>query len=242
MGNRGTPTARYLRDLARRLRRRATPQLPNPARPHHPPPVGIAAVAELLGGPGGRWHCFGLWRAPPPARRPAPASVTIVQPKLRRSAGSTPPRKEGCHTTRCTLSACMRGATECRVSRRRPIPLVIKASCRVLRFIMEVPERAECENAEQQLRRSGPLNLRRSSWLLFLRRLRPTASLFRPRQSAGPRSIKPHSSCWHGMPRGYSLGFEAVRHENPGRVVADWITPPCALPLVSRYSASPSGC
>src|SRR5438477_3204119 len=156
MGNRGTPTARYLRDLARRLRRRATPQLPNPARPPHPPPVGIAAVAELLGGPGGRWHCFGLWRAPPPARRPAPASVTIVQPKLRRSAGSTPPRKEGCHTTRCTLSACMRGVTECRVSRRPPIPLVIKASCRVLRFIMEVPERAECENAEQ-LRRSGPL-------------------------------------------------------------------------------------
>jgi hypothetical protein len=44
----------------------------------------------------------------------------------------------------------------------------------------EVPERAECENVEQ-LRRCGPLNLRRSSWLLFPRRLRPTASLFPPR-------------------------------------------------------------
>jgi len=56
-------------------------------------------------------------------------------------------------------------------------------------------------------RRTAPAirssDLRRSSWLLFLRRLRPTASLFRPRQSAGPRSIKPHSSCWHGMPRRY---------------------------------------
>jgi hypothetical protein len=28
-------------------------------------------------------------------------------------------------------------------SRRRPIPLVIKASCRVPRFIMEAPDRAE---------------------------------------------------------------------------------------------------
>ena len=40
----------------------------------------LAAVAELLGAPAGRWHCCGLWRAPPPARRPVPASVTIVQP------------------------------------------------------------------------------------------------------------------------------------------------------------------
>ena len=57
---------------------------------------------------------------------------------------------------RCTRSACMRGATACRVSRRRPIPLVIKASCRVLRFMMELPERAECERAEQ-IERCGPL-------------------------------------------------------------------------------------
>src|SRR5437763_6505923 len=53
MGNRGTPTARHLRDLARRLRRRVTPQLADPARPHHPPPIGIAAVAKLLGMPRG---------------------------------------------------------------------------------------------------------------------------------------------------------------------------------------------
>jgi hypothetical protein len=51
MGNRGAPTARHLCDLARRLRRRATPHLPDLARPNHPPLVGIAAVAELLGAP-----------------------------------------------------------------------------------------------------------------------------------------------------------------------------------------------
>jgi FMN phosphatase YigB (HAD superfamily) len=56
------------------------PDSPDPARPHHPPPVGIAAVAELLGVRSRRWHCFGLSRAPPPARRPAPASVMIAQP------------------------------------------------------------------------------------------------------------------------------------------------------------------
>src|SRR5204863_183284 len=47
------PTARHLRDLARRLRRRVTPHLADPARPHHPPPIGIAAVAKLLGMPRG---------------------------------------------------------------------------------------------------------------------------------------------------------------------------------------------
>jgi hypothetical protein len=55
-------------------------------------------------------------------------------PAIRRSA------KGECHTTRCTRSTCSRGVTECRVARRRPIPLVIKASCRVLRFTTEVPE------------------------------------------------------------------------------------------------------
>src|SRR5689334_16567207 len=49
MGNRGAPTARHLRDLARRLWRRATPQFPDPPRSDHPPPVRIAVVAELLG-------------------------------------------------------------------------------------------------------------------------------------------------------------------------------------------------
>jgi putative hydrolase of the HAD superfamily len=42
------------------LQGRATPQFPDPARPDHPPPVGIAAVAEPLGVPAGRWHWFGL--------------------------------------------------------------------------------------------------------------------------------------------------------------------------------------
>jgi hypothetical protein len=54
-------------------------------------------------------------------------------------------------------------ATECRVSRRRPIPLVIKASCRVPRLIMEVPERAECERAEQPSARSKPATIRPSA-------------------------------------------------------------------------------
>jgi hypothetical protein len=49
-------------------------------------------------------------------------------------------------------------ATERRVSRHRPIPLVIKASCRVRRFIMEVPDRPECAHAEQ-LKRCGPLGI-----------------------------------------------------------------------------------
>jgi hypothetical protein len=31
---------------------------PGPPRSHHPPPVGIAAVAELLGVPAGRLHCL----------------------------------------------------------------------------------------------------------------------------------------------------------------------------------------
>src|SRR5215469_10331809 len=72
-----------------------------------------------------------------------------------RSAGNTLPRRERCHTTRCTLSACMRGATACRVSPRRPIPLVIKASCRVLRLIMEVLEARDHTNASS-IQRCGP--------------------------------------------------------------------------------------
>jgi hypothetical protein len=51
-----------------------------------------------------------------------------------RSAGNTQPR--------CTRSACMRGATECRASRHRSIPRAIKASCRALRLIMEAPDSA----------------------------------------------------------------------------------------------------
>ncbi|HEX3412026.1 MAG TPA: HAD-IA family hydrolase [Stellaceae bacterium] len=41
----------------------------SPARPHH-----------LGGVSAGRWHYFVLWRAPPPARRPARKSVMIMQP------------------------------------------------------------------------------------------------------------------------------------------------------------------
>lgn len=51
-------------------------------------------------------------------------------------------RRQGCHTRRCTLNACMQGATECRASHRRPVPQVIKASCRVQRLTMEAPDRA----------------------------------------------------------------------------------------------------
>jgi hypothetical protein len=55
-----------------RVTGRVTPQLPDPARPHHPPPVGIAAVAELRALRAGRWHCFGLWRAPPAGAQTGP--------------------------------------------------------------------------------------------------------------------------------------------------------------------------
>ena len=167
------------------------------------PGVGIALVY--------RWHR--RQRADRPWRRLRSCSPDSGDlPAIRRSAKGNAIR----HYVRA-VHVC-EGLPSAGFSRRRPIPLVIKASCQVLRFIMEVRERAQCENVDQ-LRRCGSLNLRRSSWLLFPRRLRPTASLFRPRQSAGPRSMKPHSSCWHGMPRRYSLGSEAVRHENPGRVV-----------------------
>src|SRR5689334_12797293 len=43
----------------------------------------------------------------------------------------------------------IQGAPGRRASRHRPIPLVTKASFRVLRFIMEVPELAECDRTEQ---------------------------------------------------------------------------------------------
>ena len=45
MGDHGAPTARHLCDLTRQLRRRPAPQFPDPPRPHHSPPVGIAAVS-----------------------------------------------------------------------------------------------------------------------------------------------------------------------------------------------------
>jgi hypothetical protein len=80
------------------------------------------------------------YREGPPARKPTPRLITTAQRWFRRSAGNTPRRSVCCRTTRCTLSACMRGATECRVSRGRPIPLVIRASIRVPRFIMAVPK------------------------------------------------------------------------------------------------------
>ena len=48
MGSRHPATSRHLRDLARRLRRRPALRLPDPPRPHHLPPVGIAALAEQL--------------------------------------------------------------------------------------------------------------------------------------------------------------------------------------------------
>ena len=116
----------------------ACPQLADPPRPHHSPPVGIPAVADPLGVPAARRRCFGCLQRPPRAGRRTPAMLTTPQLWYRRSADSTRPRRRGCQPTRCTLNACMRGATECRVSRRRPIPLVIRASCRAPRLIMGV--------------------------------------------------------------------------------------------------------
>jgi hypothetical protein len=92
-------------------------------------------------------RCFGCWQPPPRAVRRTPA-LTTAQPWFRRSAGNTPPRRRGCRLIRCTLNACMRGATECRVSRRRLIPLVIRASCRALRLIMGAPKARDREDAD----------------------------------------------------------------------------------------------
>jgi hypothetical protein len=51
----------------------------------------------------------------------------------------------------------MRGDTECRVSRGRPIPLVIKASCRALPPIMGVPKACGMEETHRhQLIRLAP--------------------------------------------------------------------------------------
>src|SRR5215831_20347732 len=47
MGDCGAPAPWHLRDLARRLRRRAALRLADPPRPHHPPPIGVAAVAVM---------------------------------------------------------------------------------------------------------------------------------------------------------------------------------------------------
>src|ERR1700731_4162204 len=49
MGSRHPAAPRHSRNLARRLRRRPAPRLPDPPRPHHQPAVGTAAVAEPLG-------------------------------------------------------------------------------------------------------------------------------------------------------------------------------------------------
>jgi hypothetical protein len=67
-----------------------------------------------------------------------------------------PPRRGGCHTRRCTRSACMPGATECLASRHRPTPLVIKASCRALRLMMEAHERnRSAERLSDRVIRAG---------------------------------------------------------------------------------------
>jgi hypothetical protein len=106
-----------------------------PSRPHPTRMVGVAEPLGISYLPRRRGY-----REGPPARKPTPRLITTAQRWFRRSAGNTPRRSVCCRTTRCTLSACMQGATECRVSRRRPIPLVIRASIRVLRFIMAVPK------------------------------------------------------------------------------------------------------
>ena len=106
-----------------------------PSRPHPTRMVGVAEPLGISYLPRRRGY-----REGPPARKPTPRLITTAQRWFRRSAGNTPRRSVCCRTTRCTLSACMQGATECRVSRRRPIPLVIRAGIRVLRFIMAVPK------------------------------------------------------------------------------------------------------
>jgi hypothetical protein len=106
-----------------------------PSRPHPTRMVGVAEPLGISYLPRRRGY-----REGPPARKPTPRLITTAQRWFRRSAGNTPRRSVCCRTTRCTLSACMQGATECQVSRRRPIPLVIRASIRVPRCIMAVPK------------------------------------------------------------------------------------------------------
>src|ERR1700732_5616855 len=43
----------------------------------------------------------------------------------------------------------MRGATECRFSRRRPIPLVIRGSCRAPRLAMGAPKARNRDDADR---------------------------------------------------------------------------------------------
>jgi hypothetical protein len=97
--------------------------------------------------PAARRRCFGCFQRPPRAGRPAPVFLTTPQPWHRRSVDSTPPPSMCCQSTQCTLNACTRGDTECRVSRRRPIPLVTRASCRAPRLMMGVPKAHDQEDA-----------------------------------------------------------------------------------------------
>src|SRR6516162_3052421 len=89
MGDPATAAARHLRDLARRLRTRPAPRLPNPLRPHRPPSVGIAGVAEPFAFLAFRRR-FGLSLAAP-GHKPAPARLTTAWPSPRRSADNTLP-------------------------------------------------------------------------------------------------------------------------------------------------------
>src|SRR5215472_12675037 len=127
MGDRGTPAARHLRDLARRLRCRPAPRLANPPGPHYPPLTGTPAVAEPVGR-SASWRGFGYSLSPLPVVRPTPAALMTARRWFKRSAGNTPPRNTCCRTIPCTLNACMRGAIEYQASRRRLVLRVIRAS------------------------------------------------------------------------------------------------------------------
>src|SRR5690349_2212386 len=98
MGDCGTPTARHLRDLARRLRGRPAPRLPDPSRPHHQPPVGIAGIAEPFAISAFERR-FGLSLAAP-EHKPIPARFTIAWRSLRTSERSLSAHLSHCGTFR----------------------------------------------------------------------------------------------------------------------------------------------
>src|SRR5215471_11487185 len=158
MGDRGTPAARHLRDLARWLRCRPAPRLANPPGPHYPPLTGTPAVAEPVGR-SASWRGFGYLLSPLPVVRPTPAALTTARRWFKRSAGNTPPRNTYCRTIPCTLNACMRGAIEYQASRRRLVLQVIRASHQALRLTTGALNDRRTHREHQK----GPRNDRRNA-------------------------------------------------------------------------------
>ena len=175
----------------------------------------------------------GAWRLYPcpsqlPHSRRSRSNHTTTLPLCNRSAGNTPLRNTGCRTTRCTLNACMRGVTECRVSRRRPIPLVIRGSCRAPRLTMGAPKARNRDDADRlpvvvasadRILHTPNMDYRSScSTADHLTPPRPRQPVHQPRLYRHPEAARRHDQHgWQGPVHGHALVG------SPHSIVADWM-------------------